>query len=141
MASRLLPRSLRALQRPLSRFNNTIPRCAAPSIRLPVSSQTRAFSASPPSNIMDTSNFTPEQLTVRDAIAKICERFPDVLPPLQSLPSTYHYKDPMLSTRIGVLGRPRRIRRISARPARRACERWLDRHRAARGAGGCGARD
>ncbi|KMU90110.1 hypothetical protein CIHG_07920 [Coccidioides immitis H538.4] len=40
-------------------------------------SQTRAFSASSPTRIMDLSCFTPEQLMVRDAISKICSNFPD----------------------------------------------------------------
>ncbi|PGH23615.1 hypothetical protein AJ80_02396 [Polytolypa hystricis UAMH7299] len=39
--------------------------------------QTRLFSASPSSRIMDMSCFTPEQLMVRDSISKICANFPD----------------------------------------------------------------
>ncbi|OTA32872.1 hypothetical protein BTJ68_07993 [Hortaea werneckii EXF-2000] len=37
----------------------------------------RAFSITPCRPLMETSGFTDEQLTVRDAIFKICENFPD----------------------------------------------------------------
>ncbi|RMY50470.1 hypothetical protein D0865_06887 [Hortaea werneckii] len=37
----------------------------------------RAFSITPCRALMETSGFTDEQLTVRDAIFKICENFPD----------------------------------------------------------------
>lgn len=60
MASRLLSRTLLRPQ--------IIPRCA---VRFPRRVQRRS--------IMDLSCFTPEQLMVKDAISKICEKFPDVL--------------------------------------------------------------
>ena len=86
MASRLLSRSLRAGQRTHSQLQSQFPRCTIPSIININTPQRRPFSASPSSHIMGTSNFSPEQLMVRDAIAKICERFPDVFSP-----SSRHY--------------------------------------------------
>ena len=46
-------------------------------LRAPVFKITRQFSASRHQNLMDVSGFTEEQLTVRDAIQKICAQFPN----------------------------------------------------------------
>src|SRR5271170_4918149 len=50
---------------------------SCPSRRAPVIPRTRAFSASAPQRIMEMTGFTEEQLTVRDAIQKICANFPN----------------------------------------------------------------
>lgn len=42
-----------------------------------IRNQSRCFSISTPRRIMETSGFTSEQLTVREAISKICSNFPD----------------------------------------------------------------
>jgi len=50
----------------------------AAKIRCPsFANHVRSFSASSPRPIMELSGFTEEQLTVRDAIMKICKDFPD----------------------------------------------------------------
>lgn len=38
----------------------------------------RRFSATPKTRIMEMSGFSPEQITVRESISKICSNFPDV---------------------------------------------------------------
>ena len=43
-----------------------------------IRNKSRCFSISASRRIMETSGFTPEQLTVREAISKICSNFPDV---------------------------------------------------------------
>lgn len=49
------------------------------SARKPISGPNiRPFSASAHRSIMELSGFSEEQLTVRDAISKICQDFPDV---------------------------------------------------------------
>lgn len=68
--------------RPLSRFLGLLSKPAQPYFcsrcSLGAWHQVRRFSASPQRGMMDISCFTPEQLMVRDAIAKICSNFPDV---------------------------------------------------------------
>ncbi|KAL2216051.1 acyl-CoA dehydrogenase [Thermoascus aurantiacus ATCC 26904] len=67
--------------RPLSRFLGLLSKPAQPYFcsrcSLGAWHQVRRFSASPQRGMMDISCFTPEQLMVRDAIAKICSNFPD----------------------------------------------------------------
>ncbi|PGH36413.1 acyl-CoA dehydrogenase [[Emmonsia] crescens] len=69
MASRLLHRSL------LSCARRQAPRPRIGALRQCL--QERSFSASPSSRIMELSCFSQNQLMVRDAIAKICSKFPD----------------------------------------------------------------
>ncbi|KAL1957566.1 hypothetical protein VTO42DRAFT_5793 [Malbranchea cinnamomea] len=84
MASRLASRTaLSAARRQIS----SLPRCTtrrspSPLVANGAASWTsrRSFSATPSprsDTIMDLSGFTPEQLMVRDAISKICAKFPD----------------------------------------------------------------
>ncbi|KKZ61876.1 acyl-CoA dehydrogenase [[Emmonsia] crescens] len=69
MASRPLHRSL------LSCARRQAPRPRIGALRQ--CRQERSFSASPSSRIMELSCFSQNQLMVRDAIAKICSKFPD----------------------------------------------------------------
>ncbi|KAF2169442.1 hypothetical protein M409DRAFT_20661 [Zasmidium cellare ATCC 36951] len=69
MAKNLIP-SLRTASRLASFSRSKVPHIS------PICS-TRAFSVTPRRKLMETSGFSEEQLTVRDAIAKICSNFPD----------------------------------------------------------------
>jgi hypothetical protein len=58
-----------------------IPRIRRPMLTCFATSKNRAFSTSfrlKANTLMETSGFTDTQLQVREAIAKICEDFPDV---------------------------------------------------------------
>ncbi|EEP78158.1 acyl-CoA dehydrogenase [Uncinocarpus reesii 1704] len=75
MAPKLFPRSLRSLAS--RRFPASQHAAHGQSILRSSLPPVRAFSASSPSRIMDVSCFRPDELFVRDAISKICAKFPD----------------------------------------------------------------
>ena len=99
-----------------------------------IRNKSRCFSISAPRRIMETSSFTSEQLTVREAISKICSNFPDV----RFLQFLHYLVDNWRG--IGVLGPPWWVWRVPSWTSRGSGERWLDRNCVTRRAWRCRTR-